>query len=266
MGLNGRSDQQASRRAVDEERILMNAVERAYWKIRDGILSGKLTPNARLKEIELVEFCGVSRTPVREALRRLAADDFVSIQRNHGAQVKSWSKEYLDDLFDLRALLEGYAARRAARRITEAGLKRIRVAIEQMDDILATNVSHKKKVGEFLRLNRELHEAIWEASGSERLKSMLGSLVEQALMVRTVKYFTIERITTSHHHHKEVLQALEVGDEVWAESIMSSHIRAARGVLRMAMRVGPGNSAETVEDQELANAMNDNGANLRKIK
>lgn len=244
----------------------MNAVDRAYWKIRDGILSGKLTPNARLKEVELVEFCGVSRTPVREALRRLAADDFVSIQRNHGAQVKSWSREYLDDLFDLRALLEGYAARRAASRITETGLKKIKTAIEQMDDVLSTNFGQEKKVTEFLRLNRELHESIWEASGSERLKGMLGSLVEQALMVRTVKYFTIDRITISHYHHKEVLQALEVGDGVWAESIMTSHIRAARGVFRMAMRVVPEDVAALVDNQELAAAVNDNGIDICEIK
>jgi DNA-binding GntR family transcriptional regulator len=82
-----------------------NAVDRAYEKIRGGILDGVLAPGSRLKEKALVEYCGVSRTPVRDALRRLAAEDFVSIQPNQGAHVRYWDKEDLDDFFALRALL-----------------------------------------------------------------------------------------------------------------------------------------------------------------
>jgi DNA-binding GntR family transcriptional regulator len=214
-----------------------NAVDRAYGKIRAGILDGLLAPGSRLKEKELVEFCGVSRTPVRDALRRLAAEDFVSIQPNQGAQVRSWTKEDLDDLFALRALLEGYAAKRAAKLITDEGLSRLENVIGQMNEILHADLPKQEKISEFLRLNRAVHEPIWEASGSKRLIKFLGSLVEQALVVHTVKYFTMDRIATSHRHHEDLLKALKARDESWAESIMTNHILAARSEVQVGLQI-----------------------------
>ena len=208
-----------------------NAADRAYATIRASILGGTFPPGARLKETELVESCGVSRTPVREALRRLAAEDFVVIQRNQGAQVKAWSPDDLDDLFSLRALLEGYAAERAAQRIAPDEIGRISDAIAEMDEVLVAEARQPDKVAEFLRLNRVVHETVWEASGSARLVSMLGHLVEQALMAHTAQRFSLERIAQSHHHHQELLRALEAHDGPWAESIMRSHIHAARQAL-----------------------------------
>ena len=216
---------------------MSNAVDRAYGKIRAGILDGLLAPGSRLKEKELVEFCGVSRTPVRDALRRLAAEDFVSIQPNQGAQVRSWTKEDLDDLFALRALLEGYAARRAAELITDEGLSRLENAIGQMNEILQADLPQQEKISEFLRLNRAVHEPIWEASGSKRLIKFLSTLVEQALVVHTVKYFTMDRIATSHRHHEDLLKALKARDESWAESIMTNHIHAARSELQVGLQI-----------------------------
>jgi DNA-binding GntR family transcriptional regulator len=208
-----------------------NAADRAYACIRSGILDGTFPPNARLKETELVTHCGVSRTPVREALRRLAAEDFVTIQRNQGAQVKSWSSEDLDDLFALRALLEGYAAARAASHITPAQLQHIEGAITEMDTVLVEKGSQERKIAEFLRLNRVIHEQVWEAAGSERLITMLGRLVEQALMAHTAARFSLERVAQSHHHHQELLLALSAHDAAWADAIMQNHIRAARHAL-----------------------------------
>lgn len=216
-----------------------NATERAYEAIRDAILEGAFPPAARLKETELVAFCGVSRTPVREALRRLAAEDFVVIQRNRGAQVKSWSAEDLDELFSLRALLEGHAAARAANRIKPADLARIAGAVQEMSDVLERATSQKKKVAAFLRLNAKVHEGIWLASGSERLVSMLRQLVEQALMAHTAAQFSLERVAQSHHHHEELLQALAAGDPAWAEAVMRNHIHAARHALAPAVGTPP---------------------------
>ncbi len=210
---------------------MANAADRAYQAIRAAILDRTFPPNARLKEAELVAFCGVSRTPVREALRRLAAEDFVKIQRNQGAQVRSWSSDDLDDLFSLRALLEGYAAGRAAKRISDADLREIAAAIDEMDAVLAGGAAQQRKVAEFLRLNRIVHEIVWRASGSARLVSMLGRLVEQALTAHTAQKYSLSRVAQSHHHHQELLHALRARDEAWAEAIMRSHIRAARQAL-----------------------------------
>ncbi|MFW6093867.1 MAG: GntR family transcriptional regulator [Pseudomonadota bacterium] len=208
-----------------------NAADHAYQIIRANILDGTFAPNARLKETALVAFCGVSRTPVREALRRLAAEDFVVIQRNQGAQVKSWSEDDLDDLFSLRALLEGQAAARAAERSDPEARARIAACIAEMDELLTSDARTSDRTAGFLRLNRVIHETVWEASGSPRLARMLRHLVEQALTAHTAQRFTLERLAQSHHQHRELLEALEARDPAWAEAVMRSHIRAARHAL-----------------------------------
>ena len=211
---------------------MANAADAAYAVIRGRILDGTFAPGARLTEADRVEFCGVRRTPVREALRRLAAEDFVRIQRNQGAEVKTWSDDDLDDLFDLRALLEGHAAAAAARQISPQQLQRIGGAIAEMDAVLASTAPQAEQVAQFLRLNRIVHETVWEAAGSGRLQSMLGRLVEQALIAHTARHYSLARVAQSHHHHQELLDALTAGDAVWAEALMRGHIRAARLTLK----------------------------------
>jgi DNA-binding GntR family transcriptional regulator len=211
---------------------MSKAAEHAYRTIRESILSGEFAPNSRLKETELVEKCGYSRTPVREALRRLAAEDFIAINRNQGAQVKAWSAAEIDDLFQLRALLEGYTAARASHHISLIQLNIIQDAIHAMDAVLASDKTPEKKMEDFLEFNQIVHTTVWEAAGSERLERMLTHLIEQALVIRTARKFSIERIAQSHNHHEELLKALKAGDAEWAESIMSSHIHAARHALQ----------------------------------
>ncbi len=210
---------------------MSRAVEIAYVKVREGILSGAFAPGAHLKEAELVEFCGVSRTPIRSALNRLVADDLIEMHRNQGARVKEWSADDVDDLFTLRALLEGFAAAQASTRISLIQLDIISNAIEEMDAVLESRGPVAKKTSEFLRLNAVVHGCIWEASGSPRLERMLTRLVEQSLQARTAATFTVARIAESHHHHQELLHALRARDPMWAEAIMRSHIRAAQASL-----------------------------------
>lgn len=210
---------------------MSKAAEHAYHTIRESILSGEFAPNSRLKEADLVTRCGNSRTPVREALRRLAAEDFILLSRNQGAQVKAWTLDDIDDMYQLRALLEGYSAAKAATRISLKQLDIIRNSIVEMDAVLACDAADEKKVEDFLKLNQIVHTTVWQAAGSERLESMLGRLIEQALVIRTARKFSINRIAQSHHHHEELLSALKAGDASWAESIMRSHIHAARDAL-----------------------------------
>ena len=210
---------------------MSKAAEHAYNTIRENILSGEYAPNSRLKEAGLVERIGYSRTPVREALRRLAAEDFVLLNRNQGAQVKAWTMDDIDDLYQLRALLEGYAAARAAEHISLIQLDKMQLSINEMDEVLSCDATNEKKVEDFLVLNQAVHTIVWQAAGSERLETMLGRLIEQALVIRTARQYSIERIARSHHHHEELLTALKAHDVLWAESIMRSHIHAARDAL-----------------------------------
>lgn len=218
-------------RKQENNQNMSRAAEHAYRTIRESILSGEFAPNSRLKEAELVAQCGYSRTPVREALRRLAAEDFILLNRNQGAQVKAWTAADIDDLFQLRALLEGYAAARAATHITLIQLDKIEESISQMDAVLSSDAPMEKQVEEFLVYNNVVHTTVWQAAGSERLESMLSRLIDQALVIRTARRFSLERIAQSHHHHEELLNSLRAHDALWSESIMRSHIHAARDAL-----------------------------------
>ena len=211
---------------------MSRAVDHAYRSIRAAILTGALPPARRLKEEELVALCGVSRTPVREALRLLAAEDYVTLVRNQGAQVKAWSADDLDELFDLRAVLEGHAAARAAARVGAPEICAMQRSIDEMDAILASDASAEVQVEGFLRLNWALHEAVWTAAGSARLQAALVRLIDQAVVVRTARRYTRQRLARSHQHHLELVEALRAGDAGWAEAVMRGHIRAALAQMR----------------------------------
>lgn len=88
---------------------MSKASQKAFTAIRGKILSGEFPPGSHLKEEELAEVCGVSRTPIRDALRALAGEDYVKIVPNHGTYVSQWSSSDIEDIFALRAMLEGYA-------------------------------------------------------------------------------------------------------------------------------------------------------------
>src|ERR1700742_2986218 len=99
--------------------------------IRDGILQGRLRPGDRLKEDMIAKELEVSRTPVREAIAMLQAEGLLDAQQHRGAQVRSYPPGELEEIYDLRGILEGYAARRAATRITARELSRLRASVER---------------------------------------------------------------------------------------------------------------------------------------
>lgn len=199
-----------------------------YKTIRELVLNGSFPPDYRLKETELVSICKCSRTPVREALKRLAAEDYIIITPNQGAQIKPQNEDDIEDMYQLRAILEGYSAAKAARLITKEQLAIIHDAISRMDTVLTTDQPVNAIMAEFLELNQLIHATIWEAARSERLKNMLARLIDQALILRTAKQFSLVRLAQSHHHHMELYSALKSGNEAWAESIMKSHIYTAK--------------------------------------
>jgi len=198
---------------------------KAYTAIRTRILSGELAPGSHLKEEELALECGVSRTPVRDALRSLAADLYVSIVPNHGTFVNDWSMGDIEDIFTLRGLLEGYAARRAATRITAEQLGTMRDCCDEIEAALAHRPA--PDIDRFLTANRLLHQTVAQAAESERLNLMLGRLVEQPVVVRTAISYDRADLRRSNDNHKELVTAMEAGDEKWAEAVMVAHIHAA---------------------------------------
>ncbi|MBF8292199.1 MAG: transcriptional regulator [Steroidobacteraceae bacterium] len=207
----------------------LRAVDKAYEAVRSGIIGGRYLAGARLTEQEIATTVGVSRTPVREALRRLDAEGLVEFTPNLGAVVTTWNEADSDEIFDLRAMLESYGARRATIRATDAQIAEMRRLAElQYRESVERGAGHLERIGE---LNSQFHRRMQEAAVSPRLVRALAGLIEAPLMMRTFQKYTPEDLQRSAQHHLEIVSALEARDAEWAASVMFSHVHAARGAL-----------------------------------
>ena len=198
------------------------SAEHAYQSIRGQILSGERPGGQWLREGDLAAVIGVSRTPVREALRRLAAEGLVRHERNRGVQVQSWTTKDLDEVFGLRTLLEPWGCALAA----VSGM----ADLDALDDLageMDAATAHQPDVDVITELNNRFHRAILQASGNDRLCSLVSSVVQVPLVWCTFSHYTPEELRRSLAHHHELVDALRAGDSAWAESVMRAHVRAA---------------------------------------
>lgn len=206
------------------------AVERAYSVIRDRIVTGVYPSALRITEQEIADATGVSRTPVREALRRLQAEGFVSVHPNQGAIVTAWTNADLNDVLELRGLLEPYGAARAAVRIDAPGLATLReLAARQYQESTQRATGYLDRIGD---LNSRFHRTLQSYSQNKRLIALLPALVEAPLVLHTFSKYGPEDLMRSAGHHVELVSALEARDPEWAASVMRSHILAAHSASR----------------------------------
>jgi DNA-binding GntR family transcriptional regulator len=203
---------------------MSRASARAYGHIRNMILSGELPPGTQIREEQLAESCGVSRTPVRDALRRLEAEQFIRRSDTQRSFVADWSLDDVEDAFQLRAMLEAHSAKRAATRISWDQLERLR---SHNKAILKSISGEPTDVPAFLEHNRLFHAIILEAAGSDRLSGMLGQVIEQPVVLRTALQYDRENLQRSWHEHEELLAAFAHRDADWAAAVMTGHIRRA---------------------------------------
>jgi len=203
---------------------LSKASDQAYLQLRGRILSGELAPGTQLKEEELAALCGVSRTPVRDAIRRLEAELFVRRTDSQRSFVAEWTMEDIEEVFTLRGMLEGYAVRRAAVRANKDQIARLRAINQTLHDVLEAS---PLDVQAFLAANAQFHSLILEIAASDRLAALLGRLVMQPVVQQTALAYDREQLTRSFHEHTEITAALARGDPDWAEALMIAHIRRA---------------------------------------
>jgi DNA-binding GntR family transcriptional regulator len=206
----------------------ITAAERAYRHIKEKIISGEIPPRARLPESALASNLGISRTPVREALRRLEAEGFVEFFSNRGAQVTLYSSRDIEEVFQLRVALEGLAARLAAGRVTPAVIRRLRELASLMDASEMT----RDGLDVMTEANNEFHRLVIEASGNRRLADIRAQLVIVPVVQRTFHSYSKEELDRSRLNHHELIDALENGNGQWAETVAMAHILAAEISLR----------------------------------
>jgi DNA-binding GntR family transcriptional regulator len=220
--------------AQEGDALVRNASVAATELIREAIIDGRLEPGRRLKEEELARELGISRTPIREALLMLQAEGLVDAIPNRGAMVSVHTPEDLDDLYQLRALLEGYAARRAASRISDAQVETLRKSCERFD-----RLDPDTDLRGVVRENMLFHSTIFEAAGSSRLESMVRRVVELPLVYKSYIWYSPDQQRISVHYHRQIANALAARDAERAELIMKEHIFEARDLLVAHLREHP---------------------------
>jgi DNA-binding GntR family transcriptional regulator len=207
----------------------MRAVDRAYSLIREGILAGRHEPGERLGEAELAELTETSRTPIREALRQLEMEGLVEVLPHRGARVAEWTAADLEEIYDLRTMLEASAAERAAGRIEPKDLDRMAELCDLMEQAAAPGP--RQDLDRLAECNSEFHGLVRVAAASTRLVTMLNAVVQLPLVVRTFHRYSATDLARSCAHHRELVAALRRGDGLWAQSVMRSHVLAAKAVL-----------------------------------
>ena len=219
----------------------MKAAQRAYSALRAGIIEGLHPPGARVTEQEVAALAGVSRTPVREALRRLEVEGLLRFVPHQGAFVTSWSDQDAADIFELRAMLEGYGARLAAHKASKDDLLQLRrLAKDQCREASERSPGYLERIAD---LNSRFHRRLLQVAASARLEATLATISSAPLVLQTFRDYERDDLNRSAHHHLEMVDAIEAGDGGWAESVMHSHVLAARRVFQSKHQGGQNNEA-----------------------
>ena len=188
--------------------------------LKKALFSGEYKSGDELSLTEIAERLGVSRTPVREAFQTLEAEGLIELRMNRGAIVKPLDEKYITDHYDMRILLEGEAARRAAVRgmpDAEALLKKLEALRGRMDSV---------STEEYEELNFAVHSAIWTAADNERLYKFLSSLWNgPSVGIASPK---LDHYIKSTQEHINILSAIQKQDAKTAQKEMAKHIERSR--------------------------------------
>lgn len=216
---------------------MTRASERAAGTLRELILHGDFPAGARLGEVELAERIGVSRTPVREALARLAAEGLVEIVPNRGARVTSWTVAELEAVFELRAALE---PRLTALAVPHAGPADADALDELAERMLRVgSPGPGQDLDALVPLNRAFHGILVELADHPAMATALAGAVHAPIVLRNFHTYDAASLRRSLAHHLEIVAALRAGDAVWAQAVMTAHIHNARTVMVRAARELP---------------------------
>lgn len=198
--------------------------------LRDMVIGGELQPGDKIHEPKLCERFGVSRTPLREALKVLAAEGLVQITPNRGAIVARITRDEVDDLFPIMGMLEALAGELAAVNMKKRDWKRL-------TDLHNTMVEHYRR-GEwapYIKLNRAIHESLFAVAANKSLTALYNTLMVRIHSVRYIAKKSQERWDEAVDDHNRLMAALEARDPVLAGSILREHLRHKAEMVHEAM-------------------------------
>ncbi|MGY1836149.1 GntR family transcriptional regulator [Blastococcus sp. SYSU DS0510] len=224
------------------------SAERVLQELRELILAGALVPGARLGEVELAERLGVSRTPVREALTRLAAEGLVEIAPNRGARVATWTVAELEGVFDLRLSLEPQLTGFAVPNAGPGDVDALEDLARRMLDVGTPGPG--QDLDALVPLNRAFHDRLVALAGHPTLAAALAAAIHPPIVRRNFHAYDAESLRRSLAHHLEIVAALRAGDPGWARAVMTAHISNARAVMVRAATAQAARAAASPHPQE----------------
>lgn len=196
--------------------------EEVYLKLEEEILGGQLRPGEALTEMSLSARLGVSRTPVRAALHRLAEEGLVEISPNRGAVVVGVTVDDLIDTYKIRVRLEGLASAMAASRMTDEEKAKLAESVELAEYYVSKGNAEKLK-----ELDTEFHNVIYRASGNRMLSRILSELHRNIKAYRKLSMSVPGRVERTVDEHREILNAILEGDTESADTLTRMHVERA---------------------------------------
>lgn len=203
--------------------------ETAYQRLKNAVQTGELLPGTRIRETEIAAQFSISRTPVREAIRRLEADGLISFVPRHGAVVAKLDHQQTMELYDLREVLEGTAAAFAARHASAA-------EIAELEDLVANEEPISDNPEKLAELNRLFHSVLTKAAHNRFLERALFGLRDSMALLGPTTLGVPGRYETAHAEHIAVVTAVANRDPDAAETAARSHIRNAQRARLKVMR------------------------------
>ena len=203
----------------------MTLRERIVSSIRGAIVNGQLKAGTRIAEPELAERFGISRTPIREAFRQLESEGFITVVPRKGAIVASFSAQDVSNFYDLKMILEGYAARLATMALTESDLAKMESLNRQME-----TAAGKKDLRRVLDLHNEFHDVFLRSCGNEKLHQIVQNMVMQFQRFRLI-LATQGRVEGSIQKHMEIIEAFRRRDPTLAEKLVQQNALYGKNIL-----------------------------------
>jgi len=202
-----------------------------FETLREAIINGTLKPGERMMEIQLAEQLGVSRTPVREAIRKLELEGFVVMIPRKGAYVAGISLKDIADVFEVRAAMEALAAGLAAERITAEELEEMERLLVRIGEHIEAN-----RLEEVVEMDTLFHEALYKASRNLKLEQILQNLREQIQRFRSTSLAFPGRMKEALEEHKKIVEAISDRNTALAQQLAQEHIENAENSMLEALR------------------------------
>lgn len=203
--------------------------QEAYQRLKEAIRKGTLAPGTRVREVEIAHRFGISRTPARDAIRRLESEGLISFVPRHGAIISRLDHQATMELYDLREILEGAAAGFAARHASAA-------EIEELEELIAAELELEKKPDQLADLNQLFHSSLYRAAHNRFLERTLIGLRDSMALLGGTSLKVKGRFQTAHDEHVAIVSAIAARDVEKAEQTAMAHIRNAQRARLKLMR------------------------------